>query len=210
MYSNFKEKAIGECRERVPVEDVNKEASRDSGGRERERKKVALRWFSIVVVVVVRPRGTTTTEGLSLLNLFLSLSFLSKNKSPLRRIRQGGRRRGQRRQLLQGPRALQGSARVLLDAPEVREEPQSERGDHREVQGVSGEGRVPQGRRRRADRRGRGAAAERGRDGGAEGERGQGRGRGRRRRQRQAQGAALVGHLDRCVFYLPLFLCGIS
>ena len=39
MYSNFKEKAIGECRERVPVEDVNKEASRDSGGRERERKK---------------------------------------------------------------------------------------------------------------------------------------------------------------------------
>ena len=123
MYSNFKEKAIGECRERVPVEDVNKEASRDSGGRERERKKVAQRWFSIVVVVV-RPRGTTTTEGLSL-NLFLSLSFLSKNKSPLRRIRQGGRRRGQRRQLLQGPRALQGSARVLLDAPEVREEPQS-------------------------------------------------------------------------------------
>ena len=82
MYSNFKEKAIGECRERVPVEDVNKEASRDSGGRERERKKVALRWFSIVVVVVVRPRGTTTTEGLSLLNLS-PLFLFSPKTNPL-------------------------------------------------------------------------------------------------------------------------------
>ena len=194
MYSNFKEKAIGECRERVPVEDVNKEASRDSGGRERERKKVAQRWFSIVVVVV-RPRGTTTTEGLSLLNLFLSLSFLSKNKSPLRRIRQGGRRRGQRRQLLQGPRALQGSIRILLHSPEVREEPKGQGSHHREVQGISGEGGVPEGDRRRADRRGRCAFAERGGYRGAEGE---GRERGRRgRRQREAEGAAVFRYLDR-------------